>query len=150
MQLYFHLVERLREQKWMIKKNKDIQKYIKIKQYKVKSIPVGHMRSTIWPVWLNGWVFIYELCGCGFESRCSHVNFRYDACFEQGVPWHSGKYRVWIHSETRTWNYKNIQSIVFKAEAEAFSWKRKISKKTWFYGNTASKHQKYKKIKNYK
>ena len=24
--------------------------------------------------------------GCGFESRCSHLNFRIRACFEQGVP----------------------------------------------------------------
>ena len=24
------------------------------------------------PVWLNGWVFVYELGGCGFEFRCSH------------------------------------------------------------------------------
>ena len=23
-------------------------------------------------VWLNGWVFVYELSGCGFESSCSH------------------------------------------------------------------------------
>ena len=38
------------------------------------------------PVWLNGWVFAYELSGCGFESRCSHLNFRYRASFEQGVP----------------------------------------------------------------
>ena len=29
--------------------------------------------SIIWPVWLNGWVFIYELNGCGFESSCSHI-----------------------------------------------------------------------------
>ena len=28
------------------------------------------------PVWLNSWVFIYELSGCGFESRCSHLNFQ--------------------------------------------------------------------------
>ena len=49
------------------------------------------------------------LSGCGFESSCSHLNFRFRACFEQGVPWHSGKYRVWIHSETRTWHDKNIQ-----------------------------------------
>ena len=51
-----------------------------------------------------------ELSGCGFESRCSHLNFRFRACFEQGVPWHSGNYSVWIHSETRTWHDKNIQS----------------------------------------
>ena len=42
--------------------------------------------SIIWPVWLNGWVFVYEASGCGFESRCGHLNFRYGACFEQGVP----------------------------------------------------------------
>ena len=28
--------------------------------------------SIIWPVWLNGSVFVYELSGCGFESSCSH------------------------------------------------------------------------------
>ena len=26
--------------------------------------------SIIWLVWLNGWVFVYELSGCGFESSC--------------------------------------------------------------------------------
>ena len=35
-------------------------------------------------------------CGCGFESYCSHLNFRFRACFEQVVSWHSGNYRVWI------------------------------------------------------
>ena len=25
------------------------------------------------PIWLNGWVFVYELPGCGFESRCCHL-----------------------------------------------------------------------------
>ena len=63
--------------------------------------------SIVWP---NGWVFVWELSGCGFESRCSNLNFRYCASFEQVVPWHSGKYRVWIHSGMRTWHDKNIQS----------------------------------------
>ena len=61
------------------------------------------------PVWPNGWVFIYELSGYGFESSCSHLNFRFCACFKQGVPWHPGNYRVWRHSEMRTWHDKNIQ-----------------------------------------
>ena len=26
------------------------------------------------PAWLNGWVFAYELSGCGFESSCSYLN----------------------------------------------------------------------------
>ena len=66
--------------------------------------------SIIWSVWPNGSVFAYKLSGCGFESRRSHSIFRYHTCFEQGVPWHSGKYRVWIHSEMRMWHDKNIQS----------------------------------------
>ena len=37
-----------------------------------------------------------------------HLNFRVRGCFEQGVPWHSGNYTVWIHSETRTWHGRNI------------------------------------------
>ena len=65
--------------------------------------------SIIWPVWLNSWAFVYNLSGCGFESRCSHLNFRFRASFEKGVPWHSGNYIVWIHSETCTWHEKNIQ-----------------------------------------
>ena len=37
--------------------------------------------SIIWPVWLNGWVFVYELSGCELESRYCHSNFRYCDCF---------------------------------------------------------------------
>ena len=37
-------------------------------------------------------MFVYKLSGCGFVSHCSHLNFRYGACFEQGVPWNSDKY----------------------------------------------------------
>ena len=67
--------------------------------------------SIIWSVWLNGWVFVYELNCCAFESRCSHLNFRYRACYEQGIPGHSGNYREKVHSKTRTWHYKNIQTV---------------------------------------
>ena len=62
-----------------------------------------------WPIWLNGLVFIYELSGCVFESSCRHLNFRFRACFEQGVPWDSGNYGVWIHSKMRMRHDKNIQ-----------------------------------------
>ena len=30
--------------------------------------------SIIWPFWLNGWVFVYKLNGCGLESGCCHSN----------------------------------------------------------------------------
>ena len=70
---------------------------------------------------LNGWVFVYELSGCGFESSRCHLNFRFYACFEQGVPWHSGNHRVWVHSETRTWHDQNIQyRSVFRTQSNAF------------------------------
>ena len=62
-----------------------------------------------WPVWVNGWVFVYEVSGCGFESSCSHLNFKCCACFEHRVPLHSGNYKVWIHSKMHTWHDKNIQ-----------------------------------------
>ena len=26
--------------------------------------------SIIWPVWLNGWVFVCKLSSCGIESHC--------------------------------------------------------------------------------
>ena len=65
----------------------------------------------IWTFWLKGWMFVYELNG-GYEigSRCCLLNFRYCPCFVQGVSWHSGNYRVKIHSETRTWYENNLQS----------------------------------------
>ena len=36
-------------------------------------VKYSQLNSIIWPVWLNGWVFIYELSGCWFESSCSHL-----------------------------------------------------------------------------
>ena len=41
--------------------------------------------SIIWPVWLNGLVFIYELSSCGFESRCSHYSAIYLPKSREGV-----------------------------------------------------------------
>ena len=41
------------------------------------------MLLLYWPVWLNGWVFVYELSRCGFESRSCQLNFRCGSCFEQ-------------------------------------------------------------------
>ena len=66
--------------------------------------------SIIWPVWLNGWVFVYELNRDGFESHCRHLNFRYRDCFYQGAPWNSGNHRVWIYSGTCMWYDKKIKS----------------------------------------
>ena len=50
-------------------------------------------------------MYVYELSGCGFNSGCCHLNLRHGACFMQGFPWHSGKYRLidyvwwmaWLH-----------------------------------------------------
>ena len=33
----------------------------------------SHHSSIIWSVWVNGWVFVYGLSGCGFRSRCCHL-----------------------------------------------------------------------------
>ena len=107
--------------------------------YLVHKQTLNHLAQLAsWPGWLNGWVFVYELSGCGFQFSCSHLNFRFCACFEQGVPWHSGNYRVWIHSEMRMWHDKNITSCIivcdmlfiqykFLREWKNFGGKKKIS-----------------------
>ena len=66
--------------------------------------------SIIWPVWLNGWVFVHELNSCGFESRFGHLSVRCRACFEEEVPSHSNNCRLKILSKTRMWHDKNTQS----------------------------------------
>ena len=58
---------------------------------------------------LNGWAFFDEISGCGIDSCCSYLNFRYRACFEQGTTWHLDNYRVYIHSETCMSYDKNTQ-----------------------------------------
>ena len=45
---------------------------------------------NVWMRRVNGWVFVYELSGCGIDFCCSYVNIRYRACFEQRAPWYSG------------------------------------------------------------
>ena len=65
------------------------------------------------PVWLKGWVFVYDLSGCGSESSCSHLNFKFRTCFEKGFPSHSDNYRVWIPSETCRWHDKNISQLTY-------------------------------------
>ena len=50
--------------------------------------------SIIWPIWLNGWVFVYKVSGCKNKSHCCHLNFTNRVCFKQGAPWHSGNYRL--------------------------------------------------------
>ena len=73
-----------------------------------------HVDSTIWVNWLVAWLYwvfnwlSIRLGSSGLESSWSHFTFRFPVCFEQGVPWHSGNYGVWIHSETRTWHDKDI------------------------------------------
>ena len=72
----------------------------------------SQLSSVIWSVLRNGWVFVYKLSGCGFQSSCSHLIFRCRTCFMQRVPWHSGKYRLWIHFEIRALHNINIPSKV--------------------------------------
>ena len=46
------------------------QGYLKFKwlQWDSNPQPLSSKRTF----WLNGWVFVYQLSGCGFEYRCSH------------------------------------------------------------------------------
>ena len=55
--------------------------------------------TQTWTVWVNGWVFTYELSGCEFESSCSHLivfspdkqnenNFVKICQIEEAFSWH--------------------------------------------------------------
>ena len=53
----------------------NITKYLTVMSrthFKVNPHSIVAWMSTIWPVWLNGWVFVYEQSGSGLESSCSH------------------------------------------------------------------------------
>ena len=39
------------------------------------------------------------------------LNFRYHACFEEGVSWNSGNYIMYIQSEMCTWDDNKIQGL---------------------------------------
>ena len=60
---------------------------------------------------INGWAFVYEISGCGIDSCYGYLNFRYRACFEQGAPWHSDNYRVYIYSKTWMWHDKKNSQL---------------------------------------
>ena len=46
---------------------------IRTHNHLVRKRTLNHLAKR--PVWLNGWVFVYELSRCGFESRYCHISF---------------------------------------------------------------------------
>ena len=94
-------------------------------------------------------IFVYKLSCCGFESSCSHLNFRVPACFRQGVHWHSGNYRVRIHSKSvrdmtityrqmhRTDKYSQHSSIIWPVWLNAWVFVYKLSG-CWFESHCSS------------
>ena len=82
---------------------------------KEEKIPIVTSFSQQYSYYMQNFLIPREKTFCSFksgyvfETSCSHLNFRFCACFKQGVPWHPDNYRVWRHSEMRTWHDKNIQ-----------------------------------------
>ena len=70
-------------------------------------------------------MLVYELSGSGFKRSCSHLNFTLRACFEQGIPWHSSNYLLWIHPETCLWHdrpYSQLRRTDKYSEHTSFIW----------------------------
>ena len=86
--------------------------------------------SNIWLVWVNGWVIVYELFVFWVRLPLLSLKLGYHACLEQGVPWHSGDYWVWIHSEIRTWHDKNIQTSEYITTFIKSLWKSDLRANT--------------------
>ena len=60
--------------------------------------------SIIWPVWLNSWVFVYELSGCGFfKSSCSHIFLKIGIHFMED--WTA----TTRHGVTKKWSTKTFR-----------------------------------------
>ena len=56
---------------------------------------------------LNGWMFFYELGGCGILQS---LILRYRVCFEQGAPWHQSTTECrFILKRVYMWHDKNTQ-----------------------------------------
>ena len=77
-------------------------------------------------------MFIYEQSSCGFESRYSHLHSRYGDASSKKVLDIQAKYRVKIHSKTRTWHGNNIRYVLTFRNNIRFSWKyADINKSMW-------------------
>ena len=71
---------------------------------------VNSSKPSIWVFLIITLFLLVDYRVSPVESHSSHLNFRYCTCLKQGVSWHSGNCKVWIHSKTRMWHDKNIQS----------------------------------------
>ena len=50
----------------------------------------------------------------GFVPRITKNMSLERHCFEQGVPWHSGIHRMYIHSETHMWHDNDGHTVRIK------------------------------------
>ena len=66
----------------------------------------SQLSLIIWPTLLNGWVFVHEIGGCGFESSCGHLKYI------QSNLWNN------IHEMLWTKNYSKLFNLI-KAENDA-------------------------------
>ena len=92
--------------------------------------------SIIWPVWPNGWVFIYEPSGCSFESCCSHYKLficppdvKRPKSFRGLTPWTPTKALLWICC--RAYSSLRPSSAFYNIQKLHISWKTDISKTAW-------------------
>ena len=60
----------------------------------------SQLSLIIWPALLNGWVFVHEIGGCGFESSCGHLKYI------QSNLWNN------IHEMLWTKNYSKLFNLI--------------------------------------
>ena len=108
--------------KIIFKKQKLVKKYKSNKRVEIKNQTISQTK------WLS---VRLRTIGCWFKSCYIHLNFRYSAGFDQTISCHSGHYRVWIHSKTRTWHEKKM-----RLEHTRFPWEKISYRKFrlhWFF-----------------
>ena len=71
--------------------------------------------SIIYSVWLNGWVFVSKLNGCGFESCCCHLKVFWDKIETAFILLMRS---IWINYEKKQTNlaYKKFTEVLLTKE----------------------------------
>ena len=104
---------------------------------------LGGNRREVWVtvtgfnIWLNSWVFIYELSGFGFESRCCHkINIKnfLDPRQESSQPTFQRRINVvstlWINVKItliRRWKWNKIRRRIFNVAQRWYN----VSARRW-------------------
>ena len=73
-------------------------------------------------VWLNGWLFVFELSGCGFDSSSSNLSFSYISGNRNPETETLKKFTLFQELTWKAWK-SNVSDVFLYKEAQFSKWK---------------------------